>query len=566
VLLNEGVDPGSVEHSIAAMKNKALGSIAKAYHFMILPLSEMHFDGRFAGVIQRSLLVTLGVIGLLILLIACVNFVNMATAQSFKRAKEIGTRKVLGSSPANIFAQFILETSYVVVFAAFLSFVLVILTLPVLNNCLQTKLSFHIFTNYQLMAFVFAVVVIIIFAAGSYPALILSRFKPVNALKNQLGGKIQAAGFSRKGLIVIPNVIVQVLIVSTLLITMQVRYLKIANLGFDKNAVLMLPLPHNDKSKTDYLRNQLLANPAIKNISFCYRAPASSSTKGGSIKFDNREWEKFIGRTSIGDANYLKTFGLSLVAGRNFAEADTAREYLVNEVMVHKLGIKEPEQIIGKTYTAGDLSGNAGTIVGVVKNFHSKSLFTAIEPEYISTFRERYQYAAIKIRSENPSAVIEFIKNQWQSVYRDNVFEYSFLDQQIAEFYKKEDLLNKLITSSAVIVIFISCLGLLGLISLLTYQRTKEIGIRKVLGASVAHITGLLSADFLKLVLISVIIALPIAWLMMSKYLQNFAYRINIQWWVFALSGFIALLIAFVTISFQSIKATMTNPVESLRD
>ena len=313
------------------------------------------------------------------------------------------------------------------------------------------------------------------------------------------------------------------------------------------------------------MRNQLLADPAIKSISFCYRAPSSTADKGGSIKFDTRDWEKFVGYTQIGDADYVKTFGIQLIAGRNIVEADTAREYLVNEVLIHKLGLKDPKQAIGRFFTAGDLSNNPGIIVGVVKDFHAKSLYTAIAPEYISTFRKGYQYAGVKIGSNNPSAVIDRIKKEWQEIYPDNVFEYRFLDQQIADFYQKEDLLNKLITSSAIIAIFISCLGLLGLISLLTLQRTKEIGIRKVLGASVTNITGLLSVDFLKLVLIAVIVASPIAWLMMSKYLQNFAYRIDIQWWVFVLAAFVALLIAFITVSFQSIKAAMANPVESLR-
>ncbi|MFS2185236.1 ABC transporter permease [Mucilaginibacter sp. Mucisp84] len=564
--LKDGANPQSVEKDINRLNVKLHGAeAAKPYHFMMLPLSEVHFDGRFAGVIQRSLLVTLGIIGLLLIIIACVNFINMATAQSFKRAREIGTRKVLGSSPRAIFIQFISETSYIVVFAALLSFVMVITAIPVLNNWLQTQLSFKLFNDYRLAGFTVVVLVLIIIAAGSYPALILSRFKPVNALKNQLGGKTHAAGFTRKGLIVVQNIIAQVLIISTILITMQVKYLKTADLGFNKNAVVMIPVPDNDKSKTNYLRNQLLADPAIKSISFCYRAPSSTADKGGSIKFDTRDWEKFVGYTQIGDADYVKTFGMQLIAGRNIVEADTAREYLVNEVLIHKLGLKDPKQAIGRFFTAGDLSNNPGIIVGVVKDFHAKSLYTAIAPEYISTFRKGYQYAGVKIGSNNPSAVIDRIKKEWQEIYPDNVFEYRFLNQQIADFYQKEDLLNKLITSSAIIAIFISCLGLLGLISLLTLQRTKEIGIRKVLGASVTNITGLLSVDFLKLVLIAVIVASPIAWLMMSKYLQNFAYRIDIQWWVFVLAAFVALLIAFITVSFQSIKAAMANPVESLR-
>ncbi len=565
VELGDNVNPEVVEDDLAKMNMKAQGAMAKAYHFMMLPLSEVHFDGRFAGVIQRNLLTILGIIGLMVMVIACVNFINMATAQSFKRAKEIGTRKVLGSSPFAIFIQFIFETAYIVVFAALLSFVMAAFLTPVLNNLLQAQLSFHIFNDNRLLTFIIVILVIVIFAAGTYPALILCNFKPVNALKNQVGGRTQNTSFTRKGLIILQNVIAQVLIISAILITMQVNYLKTASLGFNKNAVLMVPIPNNDKNKTDFLRNQLLTNPAITNVSFCYRAPASTSDNGGSIKYGDRDWEKFVGRTILGDAAYIKTFGLRLVAGRNIIESDTAREFLVNELMVQKLGLKSPQEIIGKKFTAGDLSNNPGVIVGVVKDFHAKSLYTSIEPEYITTERNGYQYVGVKISAGNPSAIISYIQQKWQMEYPDNVFEYHFLDEQIADFYKKEDVLNKMIAISALVAIFISCLGLIGLVTLLTLQRTKEIGVRKVLGASIANITALLSADFLKLVLLAIMIASPIAWFMMNKYLQGFAYRITISWWVFGLTAVMGLFIALMSVVFQSIKAAVANPVKSLR-
>jgi len=566
LLLPDHISPQNVETMIRKMTVSDLGDRANAFHFKLQPLSEVHFDGRYSGVIQRSLLVTLGLIGLLLIVIACVNFINMATAQSFKRAKEIGTRKVLGSTPSAIFFQFIAETANITFFATLLSVLWVWLMLPVINSWLQTNLTLNFISDPKLILFVFGLLVFIITAAGFYPATLLSRFKPVNALKNQLGPNSQSAGLARKSLIVIQNVIAQTLIISTMLITLQVRYLKTADLGFNKSAVLMLPVPDNAKSKTDFLRNRLLTYPGITNVAFCYQAPASTANKGGSIRYDSRPWEKFVGRTVMGDAGYVKTFGLRLIAGRNLAEGDTAKEYLVNEKLVQKLGIKDPQQVIGHKLAAGDLSDNSGTIVGVVKDFNSRSLYTAVEPEYITTFRNAYQNIGVKISSNDPSAILAHIKKEWQAVYPDHVFEYHFLDEQIADFYKKEDLLNKLIKSSAIIAIFISCLGLLALISLLTLQRTKEIGIRKVLGASVAHITTLLSFDFLKLVFIAVIIASPIAWLLMSKYLQSFAYRIDIQWWIFAVTAVLTIFIAFITVSFQSIKAAMANPINSLRD
>jgi putative ABC transport system permease protein len=565
--LPAGVTAANIEASILQMAKPVLTpmDLQNAFRYKLQPLSDVHFDGRYSGVIQRSLLVTLGIIGLLLIMVACVNFVNMATAQSFKRAKEIGTRKVLGSSPAAIFLQFITETAFIVLFALVLAIIWINLFLPVLNNWLQTTLSFNFFTDARLGIFMLLLAAVIILAAGAYPALILSRFKPVNALKNQIGGQSQTANFTRKGLIVFQNVIAQVFIISAVLITMQVNFLKTTDMGFNKNAVLILPVPDNAKSKTDELRNRLMAYPGIKDVSFCYNPPSSVLENGGSIQYDGRKWEKFPGFEKVGDSEFINTFGIKLVAGRDLAENDTAKEYLVNEMLVKKLGINNPSQVIGHRFTAGELSNNPGTIVGVIKDFHSQSLYTAIAPEYISTFRSEYQCMGVKLNTGNTPAAIANIKGAWQSVYPQYVFEYHFLDEQIADFYQKEDLLNKLIRSSAIIAIAISCLGLLGLISLLTIQRTKEIGIRKVLGASITNITALISADFIKLVLIAVVIGSPIAWLMINKYLQNFAYRIHIQWWVFALTALLAVIVALVTVSFQAIKAAVANPVESLR-
>ncbi|MFD0750988.1 ABC transporter permease [Mucilaginibacter calamicampi] len=563
--LQDDVDPQVIERSIAQLNIKAQGAnMAQAFHFMLLPLSDMHFDGRFAGVMQRSLLTTLGIIGLLLIIIACVNFVNMATAQSFKRAKEIGTRKVLGSSPGAIFIQFICETAYIVIFAVLLAFAMVAVACPTINNWLQTQLSFNFFTDYKLAIFITLILMVVIPAAGAYPALILSRFKPVNALKNQISTQLQTGAFTRKGLIVVQNVIAQVLIVSTILITMQVRYLKTTDLGFDKTATVMLPVPDNAKSKTDYLRNQLMADPAIKNVSFCYMAPSSTSGRGGSIKYDTRNWEKFVGHEVTGDANYVKTFGLRLAAGRSFNESDDAREFLINETMMHQLGVKDPQQVLGRKFTAGNLSNEPGIIVGVVKDFHATSLYVPIAPEYIAPFRKEYHFAGVKIGPGNPSSAIQRIQKAWEGVYPDHVFEYRFLDEQLADFYKKEEMMNKLISTSAIVAIAISCLGILGLISLIAVQRTKEIGIRKVLGASVAGITAMLSKDFLKLILIAVVVASPIAWWIMSKWLQGFAYRIDIQWWLFVIAAVLAILIAFITVGYQAVKAAMANPVKSL--
>jgi len=537
--------------------------MAPVYHFHLQALKDRHFDARYGGVIQRSLLTTLAIVGLFLVIIACFNFINLATAQSARRSKEIGTRKVLGSTTAAIFWQFMTETACIVVMAALLSFVWIRLSLPVLNDWLQLRLSFNFFQDPGLLLCLLLLIALVIGAAGSYPALILSRWKPVDALKKQITSPRSAV--FRKGLILIQNVVVQVLIISTFIITLQIRHLKTTDPGFNKESILMVPIPDPDRNKLSRLENQLRRDPEIRSLSFCFRAPLSEKYIGGSVSYDERAWEKFSASSIVGDTGYLHTFQLPLLAGRNLQKSDTVREFLVNETLVHKLGINDPQQVIGHRLVAGALDDHPGTIVGVVKDFNIHALYTPIEPALITTLWNFYQYAAIKCNSGDQAKGRQIIQKAWQSVYPENVFEYHYLNEQIDEFYHKEELLNRLINTTAAIAIIISCLGLLGLISFFAIQRTKEIGIRKVLGASVPSIMYMLSKDFLKLGLLSILIASPIAGYFMSHWLQDFAYRIPINGWIFALAGCSSIVIALITVSYQAARAALANPVESLR-
>ena len=561
--LPDGFTPKAAHDAISALKNEHMGSIAKYYDFHLQPLKEIHFDARYGGVISKSLITTLAFVGLIILIIACVNFINMATAQNARRSKEISTRKILGSTTNGIFWQFITETACITLLAIAFSLGLVFLALPVLNHWLQTDLELHPFRDKQLMLALLSLIIFVVVTAGIYPSFMLSRFNPVESLKSRSGTAKQP--WLRKGLILFQNLVAQSLIICTLIIMLQSNYVKNADLGFNKEAVVVITIPKPDKNNLTYLRNELLKRPDIKDASFCFRPPSSEIFKAGSVRIDNRDWEKGIALCVLGDSHYLQTFGLQLIAGRNFIESDTAREYLVSEDMVKKLGFPNNDRILGHQLVAGALQDHPGTIVGVVKDFHIKSLRSEIEPILIATVLDDYANAGIKITGVNPSGTIEEIKKIWQSVYPNNIFEYHFLDDQIAEFYQKEDLLNKLIGSFAILAIVISCVGLLGLISLTTIQRTKEIGIRKVIGASVASITILLSKDFAKLVFLALLLATALAWFIMNKWLQGFAYRISIPWWIFFLAGIANLVLAFITISFHAVKAATANPTESLR-
>jgi putative ABC transport system permease protein len=536
------------------------GDNANAFHFWLQPLKEVHFDARYGGTIQRSLLVILSIVGMLLLIISCVNFLNMATAQSTKRAKEIGTRRVLGSSKSHIFWQFITETALIVIAAMMTGTVLALMFLPVLSNWIQVPLDLKF--KFELVWFILALLLVCVFAGGVYPATVLSRFKPVNALKNMLGNSIGSSVIARKLLLVGQNVIAQVLIICALLVTQQVDFLKTTDMGFDKSAVVMVPLPDHSDNKLYHLRQQLSVNPQIKSLSFCYRAPAATENKGGSVKIDDAPWANFVARSTIGDTAYLKTFGMRLLAGRNITASNTAKEVLVNELLMQRLGFKSAGQILGHQLVVGDFGDQKHTIVGVVRNFNMQSLSKPFEPDLIASNADFYQYMAVKI---GDNAGLGSVEKVWKSAFPQSGFEYSFVDDQIAAFYQKEDMINKIIKASTGIAIFISCLGLLGLVSLLTVHRVKEIGIRKVLGASVGSIVHLISKDFIRLVGFSLLIATPVAWYIMHLWLQGFAYRIEIKWWVFAFAGLFSVIIAFITISFRSVKAAVANPVKSLR-
>ncbi|HEY0272805.1 MAG TPA: ABC transporter permease [Chitinophaga sp.] len=565
VQLQEGASPATLEKAIAKLRTRYFNAdVVNVYHFRLQPLADIHFNALYDGSMQRSLLVTLGAVGIFLVLIACFNFINLATAQSVKRAKEIGTRKVLGSAPMTIFWQFITETACVVLLAAVLSFAWMALSRSVLRDWLQMQLHFVPWQDPVLAGAVLCLLGFIIGAGGSYPALVMSRFKPADAFRAQPASGGSNSLF-RKSLIVMQHVVVQVLLISTCIITLQVHHLKTADLGFNKDAVLIVNIPPSTKTQVDFLRDQLNSIAGVGPVSFCLQPPSSSVNISGSIRYDRKTWESFSPNTILADDHYLQTFGLQLVAGHNLQPSDTVRQFLINETLLHKLGYKDPDALLGHEMIAGALNDHAGTIVGVVKDFNLHSLYTNIPPLLLTSQTDRYRYVAIRLHTADGARARRQIKAAWQSVYPEDVFEYHYLNEQIDQFYHQEDLLHKLINATALIAILISCLGLLGLISFFTIQRTREIGIRKVLGASVPAIVYLLSKDFLQLVCISLVIAAPLAWFGMEQWLRNFAYRVQISGWVFGLTALLSLLITFVTISYQAIRAAMVNPVKSLR-
>ncbi len=567
VRLRPGVSPDEVEQVLPAYVKKYRAESKNVHHYKLQPLSDVHFSSLYEGKAPKPILLALSLIGALLILTACVNFINLATAQALNRAREVGVRKVLGSARGQLFGQFLLETGLITIVAVVLALGCTMLALPTISKWFQAQLPLSFLLNGQFIVFIALLIIAVTFLAGSYPGLILSRFQPVSALKGRVSQRNIGGFNTRRSLIVTQFVISQLLIIGMIIMASQMRYATEADLGFDKDAVVMLPIATGTDIQTrNTLKAQFSGLPGVLQVSLCWAAPLSDNNWNTSLWYDNRsEAENFGISVRSADDQYIPLFGLELAAGRNIFPADTVREFVVNETFVKKLNLQSPHEVIGKM-----LSINGGTqrgpIVGVVRDFHDRSFLEQINAVCIASRGEGYNSYAVKIDLSNAAATLASLEKTWSDRHPDQVFEHQFLDEQVAEMYEPLALMLRLVEVFAAIAIFIGCLGLYGLVSFMTAQKTNEIGIRKVLGSSVAQILWIFAGEFSRLVVIAFIIASPIAWWTMNQWLQDFAYQIAIEWWMFAGAGLAAMVIALFTVSWQAIKAAIVNPVESLRD
>ncbi|HEY1871552.1 MAG TPA: FtsX-like permease family protein, partial [Chitinophagaceae bacterium] len=570
VQLPNGSSPRQFEKLLAGFVNKHIKPVNPGYDLALQPLSEIHYDERYGNfngrTFSKDLILALSLIALFLLIIACVNFINLTTAQAINRAREVGVRKVMGSNRVQLILQFLGEAGVISFLALMGSLIVSFICIPFLNSFLDIHLEASALYSAKFILFLILILLLVTFLSGFYPALVLSGYKSAKVLKGSSNIDDRKGAFFRRGLVVFQFVIAQALIIGTLVVASQMDYFRNADMGFNKKAIIYAGLPGDSLSRTkfDMLKNELYKVHGIENVSLSSFTPSGDGGWFTDLKITTNHTNNpdLIVNMKPADTSFFSVYNLPLVAGRLYFPSDTMREFVVNETIVRKLGIQNPQQAIGKLI---NVNGSTLPIAGVVKDFHVNSLRDPIGPVVLTSMKDAYGLVNLKIDINKARAIIAAVNDLWNKNFPDYVFEYNFLDQSIADYYKQENQLSQLYKIFSGIAIFISCLGLYGLISFMAIRRKKEIGIRKVLGAPVSNVVIMLSKEFTFLIIIAFLIATPIAWYFMHQWLQQYTYRIMIGIWFFAATIFGSLLIAWLTVGYTAIKAATANPVKSLR-
>lgn len=543
--------------------------------FHLQPLSDIHFNALYAGFNQRlahkPTLYSLLAVAAFLLILACINFINLTTANAASRAKEIGIRKTMGSSKRQLIFQFLGETFLLTITAGIISFCLAPVLLKLFADFIPPGLKFQPLQQPYIFLFLLLLAVVVSFLSGLYPAFILSGYKPVKVLKNQsfsFSNETRHA-WIRKVLTVSQFVIAQFFVIATVMVSRQINYSLNADMGFRKDAVISFNVPRTD-SAADHravLLNDIKHMAGVQMASMGFLTPADEGAAFTNISYagaanDNKESVQL----RWGDTNYLKLFNIKILAGRNVQQSDTIKEFLINETYAKSLGFNRPGDALGKLL---DFNGRRLPIVGVMHDFNEQSFHAEVGPLVFASLDSRSYFFHILLQPQAagtswPNTIAQ-IQKSYHRLYPEEDFSYKFLDDTIAKFYETEQRTASLLGWATGLSVVISCLGLLGLVMYTINTRTKEIGIRKILGATIANIISILSKDFVQLVLIAFVIAAPVAWWATHKWLEDFAYRTTMSWWIFALCGFGMLMIALITLSVQTIKAAIANPVKSLR-
>jgi len=550
--------------------------------FSLQPLTDIHFNTAYDSFNERiahlPTLYGLLSVAVVLLVLGCINFINLTTAQSVQRAKEIGIRKTMGSSKKQLVFQFMSETFLLTCIAMSISLLFVPSIIKLFSDFIPPQINPAMLSNFNVIIFIIALLFVITLLSGFYPAIVLSQYNPVLVLKGQTAAASSTTrkAWIRKSLTVTQFVFAQAFIIAALIVGNQIRFTLNKDLGFKKDGIITLQTPenyfHQENLSADAVRREVLLQkirsvPGVAKACIAGEAPAANGGSLQTMKFNNgkKEVETTV-QVKNADEDYFKLYNLHLVAGRFPVKSDSVIEYVINESYARFLGFKNPSEAVGRSVQHGD---RPVPIVGVLRDFYAKSLHETIKPlVYYSKKNWETQLHIALMPEAIPGAwqtSINQIQKAYKEIYPEEDFKYNFIDETIARFYESEQRTSTLLSWATGLAIIISCLGLLGLVIYTTSQRTKEIGVRKVLGASVAQIVRLISKDFIKLVALAFVIAAPAAWWGMSKWLENFAYRITISWWILIGSGVLMILITLLTLSIQTIRAAMANPVESLR-
>ena len=579
VRLTENASPKNVEAGLQSIEKKYdkdnTNPNSKRY-YRLQPFDDLHFNQTYATFGDRSaskpVLYGLLAVGIFLLLLACINFINLTTAQSIHRAKEIGVRKTLGSSGSQLIFQFLTETFFISFISLIISIAITPLLLKIFSDFIPPHLHFDLLKEPYIIAFGLLLTVTVALFAGFYPAWVLSRFSAVKVMKNQTFAGVSGSrnAVLRKGLTISQFLIAQVFTMATFIAVKQIHFVMNRDMGFKKEAIVNIETPFLWKRSgpQDTKRISLLAKiknlPGVQLASLGNDPPAADGWSSSSMKYNDgkKEIETDV-RQKFGDTNYLKLYHIKLLAGRNIRASDTANELVINETYMHILGFQNPEQVLNKQV-------ENIPIVGVMADFNQESLHAPVKPLAFSSETGDSWIIHVALNTGGNQAqtwknTIASIEKSYKELFPEEDFNYHFLDESIAKFYISEQHMSRLLTWAAGLAIFISCMGLLGLVIYTTNQRTKEIGVRKVLGASISNIVSILSRDFMQLVLLASVIAIPLTWWAMHKWLENFAYQTPVSWWVFGLSILLMMAVALLTLSIQTIRAASANPVESLR-
>ncbi|HVX26725.1 MAG TPA: ABC transporter permease [Parafilimonas sp.] len=582
VLLNSGNDLKKIEAGFATMVEKYMGpqiqqqmglslkqfvTKGNSLGFLLQPLTDIHLNSNTTGEFEpggnETYVYIFGGVAIFMLIVACINFINLSTAGASRRAKEVGVRKVAGSGKLQLISQFLSESILITFFALLIAFALVQLALPAFNNISGKHLSFDV---KPILAFI-GLGLLVGVVAGIYPAFYLSSFKPIAVLKGKLTTNHKSFGV-RSGLVVFQFFISVALIIGTIVVYQQMKYIQNKDLGYNKNQILTLPNSYVLGKNEQAFKQQMLQDPRIVSATTSYYKPAGPSAYNNALAYAQGNENNVVDGVDFHvDENYIPTLGMKIISGRNFSKdfATDSTGIILNETAAKALGWNNATAI-GKIVIRENSERGKNIpfhVIGVVKNFNFKSLHETVSPLYMSLLQEGG--LIFKIKTTDVSGLLASMKKNWDAYNTGEPFNYDFMDDLFNKTYSTEQKTGTILNLFSVLIILVACLGLFGLVTYTAEQRTKEIGIRKVLGASVSQVTQMLSKEFLKLVLIASLIAFPVAWWAMHKWLQSFAYRINISWVVFVIAGLAALLIALITVSFQAIKAAIANPVKSLR-